>query len=348
MPKVLSPSSIEWDEHDVVAQTVSPFSGQTQTFDWQAAWWEARVSLPPMPRHSHDAWSAFLSRMRGSLKTFMLGDPKARLPKGSAMGSPVVSGAGQTGYSVATRGWSPNQPSLFLPGDFIQIGIRLHKVTDLVSSDANGLATLPIWPPLRDKPADNMPIVTRNCKGAFVLKASNGNKHSTNVGLYGFSGFDIREALPVQGATGAIAGGYTPPPEGGGTGGVPTFNIVAVTTWFNTNGSNMGSVAAGGLVGTVSIGGAAAVAIPDFSFTQAAGPPTATADYYAFFCLGQDLQWRTFWGGLLASGGIPNSALVAARKAAGDIVFLAEWHYVPQGQYQVLGYGGGSVGVYQG
>src|SRR6516164_8393257 len=105
LPGVLAPLSIEWDEHDVVAQNVSPFTGQTQDYDWRAAWWEAQVSFPPMPRRSHDAWSAFLARLRGPLNAFMLGDPRARLPRGSAKGAPVVAGASQSGYSLRTRGW---------------------------------------------------------------------------------------------------------------------------------------------------------------------------------------------------------------------------------------------------
>ena len=342
MPGVTAPSSIEWDAQEVVAVNQSPFTGQTQTYDWQTSWLEGQVSFPPMNRYAYDMWSSFVLECRGQLNCFLLGDPRAKLPKGTAAGTPVVSGAGQTGYSIVTRGWqypnplvnpvfnqgstgwnlqtgwavvpgigpanepfvaeftgsstaaitnnnqifctagtvltascktlgqsgAPGNPSiqinyynssntllgttgstpvtadanwhsqsvtatapsgtsyavvnfavytststvwyvsefnctnpaggtvgLLLVGDYIQIGFRLYKVTDVASCDGNGNATISVWPNLRDQPVDGTAIITRNCKGLFRLAANNGNKFSVNVGAYGSSGFKIREAI---------------------------------------------------------------------------------------------------------------------------------------------------------
>ena len=194
--RVKHPASIEWDERDIVAVSTSPFTGQAQVYDWQASWWEGQVSFAALDRWSHDAWSAFLSSVRGPLNVFSLGDPKARKPKGSAPGDPLVDGAAQSGYTLATRGWTPGAQNILLFGDYLQVGYRLYKVTDdQVNADGDGKASIAIWPPLRDLPADGTVIVTRNCKGLFRLKAAGGNKHSVNVGDYGLSGFAIREAL---------------------------------------------------------------------------------------------------------------------------------------------------------
>lgn len=192
---VTAPSSIEWDDREIVAVNESPFTGQTQIYDWGASYWSGRVSFPPMTRWSHDAWKAFLRACRGPVNVFLLGDPKARKPKGKALGAPVVDGANQNGYSLATRGWQPNTKGLLLYHDYIQIGNRLHSVTDVANADANGRVTLSIWPPLREKPADGASILTHNCKGLFRLANSSGNKDSVNVGNYGLSGFAIREAI---------------------------------------------------------------------------------------------------------------------------------------------------------
>jgi hypothetical protein len=81
-PRVVGPSSIEWDEQEVVASDTCTFTGQVLTYDWMASWFEGQVSFPPMTRYSHDAWSAFISECRGPLNCFLLGDPKAKLPKG--------------------------------------------------------------------------------------------------------------------------------------------------------------------------------------------------------------------------------------------------------------------------
>ena len=195
VPGVCWPSSIEWDPQEAISSNRSPFTGQTQTYDWQNSWWEGQVSFKPMGRYSYDIWTAFLAQCRGQSNAFSIGDPKAALPKGVASGAPVVSGAGQTGYSLVTSGWTPETLSILLPGDLIQVGYRAYKVMDVVSTDNSGNATLAIWPNLRDQPQDGAPIKTRNCAGLFTLKNNSGNKFSTNAGNYGLAGFAIKEAL---------------------------------------------------------------------------------------------------------------------------------------------------------
>jgi hypothetical protein len=198
VPAVLAARSIEWDRQEVVAANASPFTGQTQTYDWAQSWWEGQVSFPPLDRQSYDYWNAFLALCRGQLNVFQMGDPKAQKAKGMVNvnpGTPVVNGANQTGYSLNARGFPVSINRLFLPGDYIQIGYRLYTVDDVVNSDSAGDAVLPVWPPLRDLPADGTAIVTYNCKGLFRLKNNSGNKSSVNVGAYGLSGFAIKEAI---------------------------------------------------------------------------------------------------------------------------------------------------------
>lgn len=75
LPRVIAPSSIEWNPQEVVSTNVSPFTGQEQVYDWQASWWEGQVSFPAMDRWSADAWSAFILSCRGQAGTFLIGDP---------------------------------------------------------------------------------------------------------------------------------------------------------------------------------------------------------------------------------------------------------------------------------
>jgi hypothetical protein len=198
-PGVTAPSSIEWDAQEAIATNMSPFTGQTQTYDWMNSWLEGQVSFPPMNRYAFDAWSAFVLACRGQLNCFLMGDPKAKLPKGTATGTPVVGGPGQTGYSLLTRGWTANTVGIVLPGDYISIPngsiFRLYRVLASVNSDGSGHASIPVWPNLRDQPADGTAIGTRNCVGVFRLASNSGNKFSVNVGAYGSSGFKIREAI---------------------------------------------------------------------------------------------------------------------------------------------------------
>jgi len=343
-PGVTAPSSIEWDAQESVAVNESPFTFQTQTYDWMCSILDGEVSFPAMNRYSYDAINAFIMSCRGPVNCFMMGDPKAAIPKGTAVGSPLVNGASQTGYQLVTDGWqwpnpltnpsflqgstgwtpqtgwsvvtgiggpsgeqyvakyvgpgtaaivnsaqipcSPgntltascmgigfvgatgfaclrincwtfantllsttvsnfavangnwqaqsvtvNAPPLtayftidyavssstsstawcfsevnacnptvttygvLLPGDYIQVGVRMYRVTASVSCDGYGNATIPVWPNIRDLPADGANIQTRNCKGLFRLVGSSGNKSSVTPGSYGVSPLRIREAL---------------------------------------------------------------------------------------------------------------------------------------------------------
>lgn len=194
MPGVTAPSAIEWNPQSKVGETDASFGYQSQIFDWMQSSWFGQVSFPPMNRWSADAWATFILECRGGVNAFMLGDPKEALPKGSPQGVPVVSGAGQTGYSLVTRGWRASQLRLLLYGDQLQIGYRLYRVLGQVNSDASGNATIPIFPNLRDQPADATSIVVTNCKGLFRLVSGTANKFSSNPESYGNSGFAIREA----------------------------------------------------------------------------------------------------------------------------------------------------------
>ena len=186
--------SVVFGRKEYVAKTVSPFSGQTQLFDNQNASWTANLSLPPMRRWDAEAWQAFILELRGGINGFMLGDPLAKSPRGSGNGVPVVSGANQTGFTLTTRGWAPNQFRLLLYGDAIQIGYRRYRVLQPVNSDSGGNATFNIWPNLRDLPADGTPINLAYPRGLFRL-AKDSDTWSINPGLagYGFSGITCEE-----------------------------------------------------------------------------------------------------------------------------------------------------------
>jgi len=98
VPNVLGPSSIQFDPIEKVEQNTSIFSGQVQTYDLMNSLWSGTISLPIMRRYDADAWHAFILACRGPVNSFMLGDPTAALPKGAAIGSPIVHNGSQTGY----------------------------------------------------------------------------------------------------------------------------------------------------------------------------------------------------------------------------------------------------------
>ena len=187
-------ASLDFTMIDIVGETISPFTGQVQTYDWRASWLEASVNLPPMPDNTGRAWVAFLMALRGITNVFQLGDPLGINPLGSAAGAPVVRGGGQTGYALATSGWVPGASGVLLPGDWLQVGFRLYRNLVQVNADGVGDATLSIWPQLRESPTDGTTVVLHNTQGLWRLKSNSRKWSESDARMYGVQ-FDIVEAI---------------------------------------------------------------------------------------------------------------------------------------------------------
>lgn len=143
----------------------SPLSGALQTLELPGALWVATYSLPPMTRAQAAAWQAFLVDLGGRAGRFWGYDPDARSPRGAydaAQDTPIVSGAGQTGASLATSGWRASITALLLPGDYFSVGGELKMVTAQVDSDATGAATIAFKPALRASPVDTSALTLTN------------------------------------------------------------------------------------------------------------------------------------------------------------------------------------------
>lgn len=194
MPAFPAPQSIDFTAQDIVAVSTSPFSGKQQVQDWGASWLEASVTMPPMTHNQAQAWIAFLLQLRGQACLFQLGDPLALAPGGTAAGSPLVNGSAQSGYVLSTRGWTPNATNVLRPGDWLQVGYRLYRNLDPVSADGSGVASLRIWPQLRESPADGAALLLNNTMGLWRLNSNQRKWSITEARNYGFS-FTIREAI---------------------------------------------------------------------------------------------------------------------------------------------------------
>mgnify|MGYP003151179512 CR=1 FL=1 len=185
----------------VIDQSVSPFSGITQTFKHTGEWWEAEIQLPPMKQAVAKTWVASLVSLRGVSGQMLLGDWDARTPNGTASssaGTPLVNGGSQTGNLLAIDGATANQTGYLKAGDYIQIGSgltsRLHLVVEDANTDSSGNTTLSIEPALRSSPADDTTITVSNPKGVFRL-VDNVTEWETNaISVYGIS-FAVTEYL---------------------------------------------------------------------------------------------------------------------------------------------------------
>jgi len=194
-------AAVEFIATDVVSVSQSPFTFSQQVVRHAGARWSATISIPPVKRSDSEYWNSFLLRLRGQYGSFLLGDPNAATPRGSAAsaaGTPVVNGASQTGNELAIDGLPASATGYLKAGDYIQLGSastsRLYKVLEDVDSNGSGEATLNLWPDLRSSPADGATVVVSNAKGVFRLSNNEAVWTINNAGFYSIS-FAAVEAL---------------------------------------------------------------------------------------------------------------------------------------------------------
>lgn len=182
----------------VVGQSTSPFTAEQHQYVYSAKWWEHAVQLPPLFGEEGEAMVAFLVSLNGVEGTFTMRDFSYRAARGSLLGTPVVSGAGQSGSSLVTSGWTAGITGQMLPGDEFQLGsgetARLYKVVSRADSNGSGIATLEIWPSLRGSPANAAALVLTSPVGIWRLTA-NDFSWSVNPGEEYDINFTAREAL---------------------------------------------------------------------------------------------------------------------------------------------------------
>lgn len=176
LPSVSGIASVNFIARSSTGLTVSPFTYQTQVFRNQGERFEADVTLAPMKRDDAEQWNSFFLKLYGQFGTFLLGDPNASTPRGSAStapGTPVVNGASQTGDTLNIDGAPASATGYLKAGDYIQLGTgtgsRLYKVLDDADSNSSGEVALTIYPDLRSSPGDDATVVVSNAKGLFRL-----------------------------------------------------------------------------------------------------------------------------------------------------------------------------------
>lgn len=186
-PTTIGIESIELRAMNAVAISQSPFTYKQQVVAHQGQIWSASVSIPSVRRDLAADWKAMLVALKGSVGTFLLGDPDYATPRGTVSGTPTLSGtAGDSTVSITMTG-------TLLAGDYIQLGTgsaaRLHQV--LV--DQSGSGNLEIWPDLRSTYSGET-VIYSSPKGVFRLGQSTTSWSIDNASFYGIS-FDAIEAL---------------------------------------------------------------------------------------------------------------------------------------------------------
>jgi len=149
----------------------SPLNRTIQTVELPGARWVVKVGWNGLTKADARQVKAWLAKLRGMSGRFYFWDVSHESPSGTALGSPLVKGAGQSGCSLLTDGWDASQSALLLPGDYIGVGGELKIITDTIASDASGNATLVFEPPIRTSPGDNTQIIISQPKCVMRLKS---------------------------------------------------------------------------------------------------------------------------------------------------------------------------------
>ena len=123
-----------------VTAATSGFTGSQQVQDWGGEWWEFTFEMALTKGREARRLSAFFSGLGGMRGLFLFCDPSAG--RSNLLADPIVSGGGQTGYTLVTSGWAASSLALET-GDFISLGddtdTRLYQVTADAVADANVL-----------------------------------------------------------------------------------------------------------------------------------------------------------------------------------------------------------------
>lgn len=188
-PTSIGIESIELRAVNAVATSQSPFTYKQQIISHGGQRWEASVNIPSVHRDKAAQWKALLVGLKGSVGTFLLGDPDYATPRGTVSSCTLTGNAGDDTVSVVMTG-------TLLAGDYIQLGsgsaAKLHQV--LLDQDGDG--TIEIWPALRsDYTTEEEGAVIFNApKGVFRLANNVTSWSINNASTYGIS-FEAVEAV---------------------------------------------------------------------------------------------------------------------------------------------------------
>lgn len=166
-PDDILPSSAMFGLQSNTEAFTSPLNKATQTVERPGALWKARLTFTTMSLQQQRRLKALLSALNGMAGRIYLWPHDA---PGSALYSAAVSGAMTDFRSLPTSGW-PASILVLQAGEYIEAGGELKIVTADVTSDAAGLASIPVAPPFRNAPA-NLAVVALDKPKAKMRLAS--------------------------------------------------------------------------------------------------------------------------------------------------------------------------------
>ena len=127
----------DWTLIRTIGTTVSPFTGEQKTQEFPFTCWTGTLTLPPMLRSQAALWQSFLVECRGTINSFKIGDPDAKVRQGTYAQTHLTSARRVNSASVtlsfAANGTITCTTSIFgslIVGDFIHVTGATNEVNN--------------------------------------------------------------------------------------------------------------------------------------------------------------------------------------------------------------------------
>lgn len=164
------------------SRNVSPFTLQTQQYNWPGQAWLGSVDCPPMKRADAEEIIAFL--LKAQRGTFYFQDYANPLNRGGVTGNLAVASATANGTTLGISGASGQ----FAVGDWLQISTSLYKVVESTSS-----SSVDVFPALRKSYAVSTSIIygrpsnAARAQGVFRLTSPSTEWSIGEANIYGIT-----------------------------------------------------------------------------------------------------------------------------------------------------------------
>jgi hypothetical protein len=165
-----APNAFEWALLSNTQTFSSPLTGAVQTTEMPGARWRVAMAMDSLSANDSALLRAFLAQLRGVSGRFYMPNLARPNPRGAATGNPVVSGAGQTGNTLVTSGWSNSITGILRAGDYFGVNDELKMMVADANSNGSGVSTLTFEPPLRSSPLTGATITTVRPTAIFRLE----------------------------------------------------------------------------------------------------------------------------------------------------------------------------------
>jgi hypothetical protein len=182
-PSPFNLSRLSFTGVSATSRNTSPFTLQTQQYNWPGQAWLGSVDCPPMKRADAEEIVAFL--LKAQRGTFYFQDYANPTNRGGVTGTLNVATATANGTTLTYT--NTGGSGSFAVGDWLQISTSLYKVVQV-----NPSSSVDVFPALRKSYAGGTSITYANAKGVFRLASPSTEWAIGEASIYGV-GFAIIE-----------------------------------------------------------------------------------------------------------------------------------------------------------